>query len=326
MPRCSKCGKRFQTLQALNDHFRTVHPNERFVAPRSNTSRNLVVAVVVVLIVIGSLVGYLIYIGTTSTTTTTTSSGIYGTPISSALFNNLTSVSFSTLSAVGRGASAVTAPISITDAALTNNGKPEILYIGAEFCPYCAAERWSLVVALSKFGNFTNLEYMASAVNDQNISTVSFRDSTYSSQYLSFVTVENEDRNRNALQQTSSSEQALWDKYNANSYPFIDIGGKYILKSSQFPYSDLSGLTWTQIGSALNNPSSSIAKEIDGAANYLITDFCKIDGGAPSTVCGQSFANVSFSPLSTPSSYLQVITIQSRLSPVGPEAANGKIA
>jgi hypothetical protein len=32
-----------------------------------------------------------------------------------------------------------------------------MLYIGAEYCPYCAAERWPLVMALSKFGTFSNL-------------------------------------------------------------------------------------------------------------------------------------------------------------------------
>src|SRR6266852_5220447 len=37
------------------------------------------------------------------------------------------------------------------------NGKPEIFYFGAEFCPYCAAQRWSLVIALSHFGTFSKL-------------------------------------------------------------------------------------------------------------------------------------------------------------------------
>src|SRR5215471_17073708 len=37
-------------------------------------------------------------------------------------------------------------------APLTSGGKPEMLYIGAEYCPYCAAMRWSMAVALSRFG------------------------------------------------------------------------------------------------------------------------------------------------------------------------------
>ena len=48
-------------MQALQDHFRAVHPNQRFVVAKSTTSRNLLVAVVIVIIVMGGLVGYLVY-------------------------------------------------------------------------------------------------------------------------------------------------------------------------------------------------------------------------------------------------------------------------
>ncbi|MGH3290263.1 MAG: DUF929 family protein, partial [Trebonia sp.] len=40
---------------------------------------------------------------------------------------------------------------------LTRGGKPEVLYVGAEYCPYCAMENWPLIVALSRFGQFTGL-------------------------------------------------------------------------------------------------------------------------------------------------------------------------
>ena len=45
-------------------------------------------------------------------------------------------------------------------------GKPEILYIGAEYCPYCATERWPLAVALSRFGTFTGLRGIHSSATD----------------------------------------------------------------------------------------------------------------------------------------------------------------
>ena len=38
---------------------------------------------------------------------------------------------------------------------LTVNGTPEVLYMGADYCPFCAATRWGLVLALMRFGNFT---------------------------------------------------------------------------------------------------------------------------------------------------------------------------
>ncbi|MDG6996137.1 MAG: DUF929 family protein [Nitrososphaerota archaeon] len=296
MPKCSKCGKKFDTLQALNDHFRKVHPSERFVAPKTSATRNLTIGLVVVLIVVGSLVGYLIYVQSTSGgTTTSTGPSILNQPISTSLYQNLSGVSFQTLSSIGVPAS-VTSPTPISGTPLNQTGKPEILYIGAEFCPYCAAERWSLVVALSKFGNFTGLEYMRSAPNDGNVTTLTFVNSTYVSPYVAFVSVENENVNHAPLQSVNAVEQQLWNQYNANSYPFVYMDGKYIVTSSQYSFSTLNNLNWTQIGSQLNDPNSNVAQAIDGAANTLISAICKIDNGQPASVCGQSFANVSFIP------------------------------
>jgi len=35
----------------------------------------------------------------------------------------------------------------------SSSGKtlPLVLYVGAEYCPYCAAQRWSTIIALSRF-------------------------------------------------------------------------------------------------------------------------------------------------------------------------------
>jgi hypothetical protein len=304
MPKCTICGKRFDTLSSLREHHRAVHPNAKFVAPKTRLTRNLLVATIMILIVVGALVGYAIYLQSSQSNSNGVTA-LLNSPISTVLNDNLTGVSFQTLSTIGPSQSLVTtSPSQIsTTTTLTSNGKAEVLYIGAEFCPYCAAERWSMVVALSKFGNFSNLEYMASAPGDGDIATLSFRDASYSSPYnLTLVTVENEDRNHAPLQTPTASEQQLWNQYNPNAYPFIDIGGQYILKTAQFNFNDLSNLNWTQIGSQLNNPQSTIAKAIDGAANQFIGAICKIDGGQPSSICSQSFANVSFSPQNSQSS------------------------
>ena len=74
----------------------------------------------------------------------------------SGVLANVTSVSPSTLSAIGEP-SATVAPMATGAKTALNasNGKPEILFIGAEYCPYCAAERWSVVEAMSHFGTFS---------------------------------------------------------------------------------------------------------------------------------------------------------------------------
>ena len=57
---------------------------------------------------------------------------------------------------------------------LVQNGKPSVVYIGAQGCPFCAQERWVLVTALDRFGNFSKLFYDRSATVDGNIPTFTF--------------------------------------------------------------------------------------------------------------------------------------------------------
>ena len=69
------------------------------------------------------------------------------------------------------------------------DGKPLITYIGAEYCPYSAAERWALAVALSRFGTFSNLSGTHSSGADvyPDTQTLSFYGSTYTSPYVQAV-------------------------------------------------------------------------------------------------------------------------------------------
>ena len=70
------------------------------------------------------------------------------------------------------------ASVSITpitgETPLEKNNLPRIIYVGADFCPFCAAERWALVIALSKFGTFNVLHYMTSSASDVYPSTPTF--------------------------------------------------------------------------------------------------------------------------------------------------------
>ena len=74
---------------------------------------------------------------------------------------------------------------------LTLNGKPELLYIGSEACPFCGVQRWGLIVALSRFGKFSNLHLMQSlTIERPEVRTFTFYGSQYRSPYVSFVPVE----------------------------------------------------------------------------------------------------------------------------------------
>ena len=100
-------------------------------------------------------------------------SPLKGTPVSTSVLQDLTGVNDTTLSAVGLP-TGVSPPASISGGALASGGKPEVLYIGGEFCPYCAIQRWALIVALSHFGTFSGLEFWESSAGDINAMTPTF--------------------------------------------------------------------------------------------------------------------------------------------------------
>ncbi|MGO8961615.1 MAG: DUF929 family protein [Streptosporangiaceae bacterium] len=198
------------------------------------------------------------------------------------------SVPASTLASVGVGSSATQALKPVTGPALTSGGKPEMLYIGAEWCPYCAAERWAMAVALSRFGTFSPLKGIHSSATDiyPNTATLTFYNSTYTSRYLVFTPVENEDVNRNTLVPVTSAQKALWKKYSppGNSYPFIDIGNRFIAGVTYSPQV-LQGLSWTQIAADLHNPSTQVAQGALGSANLFTAAICTITHNQPANVC-----------------------------------------
>lgn len=193
-------------------------------------------------------------------------------------------------------------PASAHEPFLKSNGKPEFFYLGAEYCPYCAAERWSFIIALSRFGTFSNLHLMESSSTDvyANTHTFTFYGSTYSSNYVSFVPVEGEDRNQNPLQTPTASQSALVQKLDYSPYvptvqgssggaiPFFSIANQYIGSGSGYLPSVLSGLNWQQIANQLKDPHSTVAQAVLGNANYLTAAICKVTHGAPSNVCDSS--------------------------------------
>ncbi|HEX8036257.1 MAG TPA: DUF929 family protein, partial [Ktedonobacterales bacterium] len=106
--------------------------------------RLLIASVVIIAVVVGAF----IYAGSQP------DAQIAGAgPAPASLVHRITTVSPSVIAAVGTGGLAN--PLSrVTTAQPLRDptGKPQILYIGAEYCPFCAAERWSLIVVLGRFG------------------------------------------------------------------------------------------------------------------------------------------------------------------------------
>jgi hypothetical protein len=199
------------------------------------------------------------------------------------------------LSAVGAG-SGVTPPMGLPASTppLTQGGKPQVLYVGAEYCPFCAAERWPLIVALSRFGSFENLGATASSATDTfpNTQTFSFHGSTYTSDYLAFDGVETQTNTGQALDQPTPAQQGLFQQYDAAPYtnqpgaiPFLMIGNRYVSIGAEYDPGILQGMTREQIVAALSDPTSPVAKTVDGAANTITAAICQATGGKPASVC-----------------------------------------
>ncbi len=186
----------------------------------------------------------------------------------------------------------------------TSNGKPEIVFVGAEYCPYCAAERWPMLMALSRFGTFSGLHEMTSSATDvyPSTHTLTFYQSTYSSPYVDFMPNEVANQAGAALETPTSAVESLFTTYgeppyqaagNNPGYPFLDIGGRFTIYTEQYSpaiLEDSGGnpLTWQQIASDLSNAQSPVTQAIVGAANYLTAAICVATGNQPSGVCSSS--------------------------------------
>jgi len=220
-----------------------------------------------------------------------------------AVIDKTTSVPTSTTDAVGKGGfTGQIQTITGNPTPLTSGGKPEMVYMGAEYCPYCGVTRWAMIVALSRFGTFSGLHTVHSSSTDvyPNTPSWSFYKSTYTSKYLTFTPVELQsnipDPSNNPpytnLQTPTAAQQALLAKYDTAPYtsqagavPFVDLGNKYLMIGTPFIPSVLAGLSWATIANDLHNPNSAVAQAVDGTANYFTAAICKMTGNQPASAC-----------------------------------------
>lgn len=175
---------------------------------------------------------------------------------------------------------------------LTVGGKPELLFIGAEFCPICAAERWPMTIALMKFGKFTNLKVTHSAVADGNAGTISYFGSTYTSQYLVFsphelYTNQPTATYYKALETLPKADQTVWTANEGSnvSFPFIDFGGKEVLETSQFNPSSIYYHSFSSVLGAVGSNDNTIGASVDASAAVFVKYLCGLTNGQPGSVC-----------------------------------------
>ncbi len=215
--------------------------------------------------------------------------------------SQLTGVPQSTWEKVGKGSVVKNAftyqsgqpPLQVSEG---NSGLPEFFYVGAEYCPYCGAQRWAMIAALSRFGSFSNLSEIQAA--EYNIPTFSFYGSKYTSSYIEFIPKEikgnvlnDAGTNYDDLDKLTAAQQQNFQKYDSGqNFPFVNIGNRFIAIGASYDFSillDAKGnpLSQQSIASSLGDPNSSFAQGILGAANYMTAGICSLTNQQPANVC-----------------------------------------
>jgi hypothetical protein len=238
------------------------------------------------------------------------SAGEAGTLVQQVPASALDQVAKGTAATVPQALPADTAP-------LEQDGKPEVLYVGAEYCPYCATERWPLIVALSRFGTFSNLGGTESAPAPEpypQTQTFTFHGATYTSDVVAFTGVET-NTNQPApgggfttLETPTADQQALMQRFDvppyttsAGSIPFLMIGNRFVNIGASYDPSVLQGMSRDDIARALSDPTSDVAKGVLGAANVLTAAICRATGQQPSSVCANPVITKIAATLPAPS-------------------------
>jgi hypothetical protein len=184
---------------------------------------------------------------------------------------------------------------------LREAGKPEVLYVGAEYCPFCAAERWPLIVALSRFGHFAGLKNVQSAPLSvfPGIQSFSFVGSAYSSRYLAFTGVElysdavDTEGTFTRIATLTPVQAATVAHYgqrpgtpaSPGTFPFVDIGNRMVTSTSGFSPAVLIKQSQGGIAGGLTQSTDPVTEAVVAAANQLTAGICAATGQQPVRVC-----------------------------------------
>jgi len=262
--------------------------------------RYAALAVIVLAII---LVGALIVIRNHDNQANGTSDVETITPAPASLITSVGHVPTSISSAVGVTSpdAPITPPTATGNTALWQSGgagagvRPVVFFYGAEFAPYAAAERWPVVVALSRFGTFSALGLMqsASSVGFSDTPTFTFWQVGYRSVWVDLQAVERYGSLNPTgggfmpLQEPTARQAASVAVYDSSTmtFPLLDIANHYVLVGSSFTPSLLGGLSQSQVAADLLIPASPVAQAILGSANEITAAICTVTGQRPATVC-----------------------------------------
>lgn len=179
-------------------------------------------------------------------------------------------------------------------AELGADGTPVVLYVGADFCPYCAVLRWPLALTLMRFGELSGVRYTRSSGTDvfPNTATFSFNTTRLQSDYVDFQAVEVRDREGKPLQTPTDSQRQIFARYDTMPYtkypgsiPFLYIDGQYIENGSPFTPQPFKGLNWDQVVAQLEAGDNPVWQTVIAETNLLTAAVCAVTNQQPGEVC-----------------------------------------
>lgn len=175
--------------------------------------------------------------------------------------------------------------------AIGAEGKPKVLYVGAEFCPFCAMERWALIGTLSRFGTFTGLKATTSSSTDTypDTPTWSMADATYTSDHITFEAVETQDRLGQPLETLEGQNKELFTKFNpGGGIPWVTFNGTHATGGATVDAAAFEGKSYDQIIAGVLDPTSDIGRSVGPAINLMTAQICAQNGSQPATVCAST--------------------------------------
>ena len=263
-----------------------------------------------VALVIVVIAGLFIFNATKTKTQDTTFTAV--TPAPAQVVTDLTTIPTSAWDKVGVTPQSVAKPTVLTgQPPMTLNGKtPAMLYYGAEYCPYCAAERWAMAAALARFGTWSNLQITASSHTDIDpaTNTLSFHGASLTSPYIEFQGIEQYTNQPvpgspgqyTHLQDPTKAEAKILTTYSSSKYlpnasssggisfPFVDINNGALFSGASYDPQILAGQTWTDIAGGLSDPTNPTTQAILATGNYMSAAICQATHGKPGNVCTSS--------------------------------------
>ena len=177
----------------------------------------------------------------------------------------------------------------VADQAVLVQGRLPVLFVSAQYCVFCAAERWALVDALERFGTLSQITSSQSAIVDgvsAPIPTYDLTQAQFASPVVDFQHVDVADQHGNALQQLTAAQQSRLDRYDPRGgIPFLDIGDAYVQVSSGYAPSLLQGLSFAQVQQTLADPTSTVGQTIHQEGTRITVLICQLESLAPEAVC-----------------------------------------